>query len=215
MICVSVAEQSLEMCVNALQGIDFAEICLDTFDQVSLEDMRMLFSIPERAIAICRPERCTNQEMLRRLLMAMDVGAQFIDIDLEAPDEIKESVIKKAKEVGVQVIVSFHNYQRTPQQAELEHVISWCFDSGADIAKIACHVNDDRDNARLLGLLNIRKKLIIIGMGDKGKITRLASPVMGGFCSYSSCCKGKETAKGQLPFKDTQEIVEALRGFVS
>ena len=67
-------------------------------------------------------------------------------------------------------------------------------------------VHSSRDNARLLGLLDDSKKIVVIGMGDKGRITRIAAPLLGSPFTFASLSKGKETAPGQID----KEKLEAL-----
>ena len=93
----------------------------------------------------------------------------------------------------------------------LLEIINRCFNSGADIAKIVCKVNSSKDNARLLGLLDSEKKLAVIGMGEKGKITRCLSPLLRGVFTFASISKGKETAQGQIAFSEMNEIQKVFK----
>ena len=94
---------------------------------------------------------------------------------------------------------------------ELEQTIGWCFESGADIAKIACMANGEDDAARLLGLLDRKRRLIVIGMGEKGKITRVAAPLLGSEIAYASAGEGKESAPGQIEEKELERLMKAMK----
>jgi len=83
-------------------------------------------------------------------------------------------------------------------------IVALCFESGGDIAKIACKVNSERDNARLLGLLDSGRDVIVIGMGEKGRITRIVAPLLGSPFTYAAPARGRETADGQ-PDRETME----------
>ena len=207
MICVSIAKEHPLDCIPILQEVDFAEIRLDALKDPSLEDIRKIFSTTTKTIATCRPNNTVDDmTRIQWLFEAMDSGASFVDIEVDSQDQYKKAIINKAKEYNCSIIVSFHNYKRTPNTPELEQIINWCFDSNADIAKIACHVNNNKDNARLLGLLDNEKPIIIIGMGQKGKITRITAPLLGSPFTFAPYNHDNETAKGQIPLDLLQEL---------
>jgi 3-dehydroquinate dehydratase-1 len=113
------------------------------------------------------------------LKSAIRHGASYIDIEVESNDAYKNELKKAAADAGCESIVSYHDYEKTPVMRELEQIISWCFEGGADLAKIACQVNSISDAARLLSLYSLGKPVISIGMGEAGRITRIAAPLLG------------------------------------
>ena len=64
--------------------------------------------------------------------------------------------------------------------------VAACFDAGADIAKIACKSHAEPDNARLLGLLDDPRQIVIVAMGAKGRITRALAPLLGSPFTFAS-----------------------------
>lgn len=210
MICVSIAEETFEKCLYALKGIDFAEIRIDKM-AVEVEDVKKIFNQHPKLIATCRPGRVDDKKRKELLLVAIEAGAAFVDVEVESDDEYKNTIIEKARPAGCLVIISYHNFEKTPQRVELEHILNWCFDSGADIAKIACRVNSEKDNARLLGLLNETRSLVVAGIGDKGKISRVVAPLLGSPFTYASLIAGKETAEGQIDKETLKRIFQTLK----
>lgn len=210
MICVSIAEETLEKCLRALKGIDFAEIRIDKM-AIGVEDVKKIFSQHPKLVATCRPSTMDDKKRKELLLTAIAAGAAFVDIEVEFSDEYKKVIVEKARSAGCRVIVSYHNFEKTPQRAELEHILNWCFDSGADIAKIACRVNSEKDNARLLGLLNETRSLVVTGIGDKGKISRIVAPLLGSPFTYASLIAGKETAEGQIDKESLKRIFQTIK----
>ena len=79
-----------------------------------------------------------------------------------------------------------------------------------DIVKIACKVNSNRDNARLMSLLDNDMKMIVLGMGEKGKITRLFSILLGGFCSFAAVDSKRRTAEGQFTVDELNDYIKRL-----
>lgn len=209
MICVSIAENGFRNCLKALRGVHFAEIRMDK-TSLTQKEIEKIFSLQKKLIATCRPpiDEKTRVHLLEK---AIDFGASFVDIELNSSKKFKQKILKKAKTKRCKVIVSFHDFKKTPSRKTLLQTIKRCFNSGADIAKIACKVNSPKDNARLLGLLESEKKLVVVGLGKKGKITRIVSPLAGGEFSFASLSKGKETADGQIAFLEMKKIQEALK----
>lgn len=153
LICVSIHELTAEACLYALKNLSFAEVRIDAMNAV-IEDMRKIFSQPLTLIATFRPERpaaskgMTSDADTRKqfLVAAIDAGASYVDIEVESGSGYRREIIERARSKGCKVIISFHNYHKTPEADELAGITSRCFSEGADIAKIACKVNSERDS---------------------------------------------------------------------
>ncbi len=198
MICVSIAEPTPGGCLAALKGIEFAEIRLDRMDTSEEDVGRVFFSGPGSSPP-AGPGVLPDARRLALLRAAVSAGAAYVDIEVEAGASYKRAARREARAAGCGVIVSFHDLKMTPPRAALAGVIDRCFASGADIAKIACRVRYPKDNARLLGLLDDDRALVVVGLGKTGKITRVMGPLAGGRFSFASRAKGRETAGGQIP----------------
>lgn len=210
MICVSIAEHGFQGCLKALNGIRFAEVRLDKMPLTDKE-IKKVFSLPKELIATCRIGKFGEAKRLRVLGKAIGAGASFVDVELESSKRFKQKILKKARENGCRVIISFHDFEKTPSRKALLKTIERCFDSGADIAKIACKVNHEKDNARLLGLLDSQKKIVVVGMGNKGKLTRIIAPILGGVFSFASTSTAKQTALGQISAEKMKKIMGAIK----
>jgi len=212
MICVSIASEGLDACMKALDGVDFAEIRLDK-TKLSDEEVKKVFSLPKKLIATFRENNIASEDERKRALMiAIDAGASMVDVELEGREEYRKEIVEKAKEKGCSIIISHHDYDKTPQREELLRIVDNCFEKGADIAKVACKANSVQDSARLLGLLDSEKKLVVIAMGEYGRITRVAGPLLGSQFTFASQSSGKETAPGQLERKTMEELLKTIEG---
>lgn len=211
-ICVSIAEKTVEECLASMAGLELAEIRLDALEPVHLtpENLRRIFSAPPKLIATCRPGRIDEQRRLQVLQGAITAGAAMVDVEVESADSFKDEVVQMARLRGCKIIVSFHDPRHTPSSAELEHVVRWCFDAGADIAKVACTVQEPRDNVRLLGLLDSGKPVVVVGMGPKGRAVRLLAPLLGSPFTFAARRSGKETAPGQMSVQETSERMRRI-----
>lgn len=204
---VSIGEDTVEKCVNALEGVDFAEVRLDLVKGLDVQGVERIFAMQKKLIAACRPSQGLSEEVRKGLLLAaVDRGAAYVDVEVDSPDWLKQEVVTAARKKQCKVIVSFHDFEKTPKREELLHVVEWCFECGADIAKIACKANDKRDAARLMGLLDCDKALVVVGMGENGRVTRVAGPLLGSVFSYASIERGRETADGQIDIDTIKRI---------
>jgi 3-dehydroquinate dehydratase-1 len=210
MICVSIAEPTLDDCLAAVKGLDFVEVRVDKTG-LSLVDVKQLFAEPVKMIATCRPGTRTEDERVAVLLAAVAAGAAYVDIEVDAPRASREAVLAAARGKGCRVIVSYHNFTETPLKHHLLQVIEECFDLGADIAKIICRVQNSQDCVRMLSLYESRKNVIALGMGPLGVITRIAAPFLGAPLTYASLAPGKETAEGQPDLKTLEAVMKFVR----
>jgi len=210
MLCVSLAERSAAAVVKALRGRPFAEIRLEAIEDLTEAGIRTIFSGPGRKIATFRPGRVPEKARLRLLRAAVRAGAEYVDLEMESLGEESRKLIREAKRRRCRMIISYHDAKGTPPRAALERLRSLAFAAGADIFKIACRSRNGRDNARLLGLLDDPRPTIVVGMGPKGVITRIAAPGLGAPFTYASPAPGRQTAPGQIPATVLSRVWKAI-----
>jgi len=210
-ICVSISDCTATECLKALAKVKAAEIRLETISGIDEAAVKWIFGSKAKVVATCRPGKMPYEKRKKLLLSAIKAGAAYVDIEVDAPDDYKKEIVGAASDAGCEVIVSFHDHEKTPVREELEQVIGWGFDSGADIVKIACSVNSEQDGARLLGLLDKERKLIVVGMGGKGRLVRVVAPLLGSQMAYASNGKGKGTAPGQMTAEELENAIKAIR----
>ena len=105
------------------------------------------------------------------------------------------------------IIGSYHNFNNTPSYNELLNIYNNIkqYDF-VDVVKIVTNVINDNDNIELVKLLiNKDKDIIILGMGEKGKITRIISPLLGGYLTFASV-DNNISASGQIFLNDLIQI---------
>ncbi len=214
MLCVSLANLDFAQCRAALLELKLAEIRLDKLN-FTLQQVHEIFSLPVKSIATCRPGGFHEAERAALLLAAVNHGAHYVDIEIEAADSFKQAISAAARNQKCRVIMSYHDFEKTPPAAELKAIIARCFAAGADIAKIACQVHSEADCARILGLYDRetgdKRQILAFGMGEKGKITRIAAPLLGAPFTYSALYPGGETAPGQLDQETLRKILDLVR----
>lgn len=210
MICVSIADVIADEACRIIQEHEISEVRLDRI-QFKERDLERIFT-SGRTVATFRPVDGTDDGKRKDILKsAIRHGASYIDIEVESNDAYKNELKKAAADAGCKSIVSYHDYEKTPVMRELEQIISWCFEGGADLAKIACQVNSISDAARLLSLYSLGKPVISIGMGEAGRITRIAAPLLGAPFTYASLDAARETAPGQIDSATLKKIIDMIR----
>ena len=130
----------------------------------------------------------------------------YIDIDLSAP----KNLIRKINDISpkTKIIISHHDFKKTPETKEVKKIISKMIRKGADIIKIATQANKITDGIRMLSILSqLNSPAIIICMGKEGRITRTTGHLFGNYLMYAPLTKGERTAEGQLTVNELKEII--------
>ncbi len=199
---------------NAIQraerlGLDIAEARIDQFEMFDqsyvLEQLGRFTGTP--VIATIRAEseggkwRLTESERLA-LFRAAVSRADALDVELSS-SKILDDVIEASGSAGKPVIVSWHDFEATPDFEVLLKQTDRARNKGADLIKIATAINEPEDVRTLARLLIERAEhnLVVIGMGSKGLLTRLCFPALGSLLTY--CFLDQPTGPGQLHFDDT------------
>lgn len=206
MICASIAEKDLNKCIESIVKVEMAEIRID-LAEFNNEEIKKVFSLGKKMIATCRPGKIRDEERAEVLKIAIGAGATYIDIEYDAPKEYKNDLIDFAHSHQCDVIISYHNYEKTPELEELESIVHNCYAQGADLAKIATHVNVNRDNSKILSLYKAPGRLVAIGMGDLGKISRIVAPFLGAEFTYASLNDSDATAPGQISYERLNQFI--------
>lgn len=210
MVCISLAERDVTKCIQTLQDIELAEIRLDLVGY-SLEDVQNVFSLDRKLVATCRPDKYEADLQLEYLKTAIEAGASYVDIEYEASESYRLELIKSAREKGCDVIISYHNFETTPSSLKLNKIIDEMVEMGADVAKIATMINNMRDVANIFSLYSRKNRLVALGMGEQGKITRLLAPILGAEFTFATLANGEETAPGQLTRDQLLEAIELIK----
>ena len=194
-----------------MQGADLIEIRLDYFKKISDDELVKLLEIIElpKIFTVRKKEegghlQSSEDERIEFLKKCIEFKPEFIDIEYNTSN-IKE-LLKLAKNLSVQTIISYHNFSNTPELNELKIILSEIEILDGDISKIITKANDIDDNLKVLSLIKYtKKKIVTFAMGEKGIISRVFSPYFGGFFTFASI---KElTAPGQINIENMRKIL--------
>ncbi len=133
---------------------------------------------------------------------------QLSCIDVEMTSRLCRPLCRKAEALGKSIIVSWHDFKRTPGRGKLNERVKKILDYPCAIPKIATMVKNLDDVRSLLTLLeaDARRPVCIIGMGDIGIRTRVVFPAMGSCLAYGYL--DSSVAPGQL---SSGELVQFFR----
>jgi 3-dehydroquinate dehydratase-1 len=177
---------------------------------LSEKEVQILFSEPCTLVATCRPGKLTTEERLNLLSLAIQNGARYVDVEIESEASYIQKIREIARENGVKLIISWHNFELTPDPGEIEDIISKARVQGADIVKIATMARNREDSSLVLGLYSRHNDIIAFCMGEEGKITRAAAPFLGAEFTFAALDESRATAPGQLSLEAMEKIRELL-----
>jgi 3-dehydroquinate dehydratase type I len=209
MICVALAEKNVSRCIQLAHQYDLSEIRIDLCE-FGTEEVKEVFSCGAQLVATCREGEYSLEKRRDLLILAMQSGARYVDIELESEYGYKMNLCCAAKENNCQIIISYHNFEKTPSLSELQQIVKTGFSYGADIVKIATMVNEPKDNAALMGLYESGQRLIVFGMGEKGKISRIVAPLLGAEFTFAAVDEAGKTAPGQIPVEKLKVLLSMI-----
>ena len=195
---------------------DLLELRLDVMESFHLPDMIQEASRP--VIVTCRSRKegghgfSDDEARARHLLNAIENKADYVDLEYSMPPNLRDQILRNRRES--KIIASIHIIDSTPSREELERILNDLAGMGADIVKIVTRAQQPEDNLRVMDLIPRAKemglKIIALCMGEKGRISRVASLLFGGFLTFASLDQGEESADGQIPVEEMREILAAF-----
>ncbi len=230
-ICASIIEHSVEeflRSVRQIDGADFIEIRADGLKVKSSreylpETKKLLNNVKAQSelpiLLTVRNEkeggvfRGSESERARVIFESLKL-VEGIDIELRMQPELRDEIIEEAKKNNVDIVISYHDFNSTPDVDTLLSILEEQESAGATIAKVATRANSGKDVLKLLNLLQAAKEkinipVIGISLGEEGRISRVAAPLLGSIATYGYV--GRETAPGQLEVKKLREILDLMR----
>ncbi|WP_020007866.1 type I 3-dehydroquinate dehydratase [Salinicoccus albus] len=132
----------------------------------------------------------------------------IVDIEFFMYEDIVDQLIGKAKDRGVAVILSRHDFQSAPHFDEMMATYKDMYTRGGDILKIAYKPENGRDVLSVLSAVYDARQqfdcqVVGIAMGEAGKITRVAGGVFGSCLTYGHLVN--QAAPGQIHAETLKE----------
>lgn len=230
MICTTIQNSTAEQILEILQNCEMAEIRLDRCP-LTYNEIDAIFSSDVPLVATCRiSEVAEREESLqdlpeqsrmikamqiaeKRLVRAIEAGARYVDVEMEAQKQMSKRVRQAAHENGTVFIRSYHDFEGTDSVDGLKALVEKCVYHGADLVKIVTTAQTDHDADRLMSLYewcageksqgNDRVAaladggLIAFCMGEAGRQSRMDCLRHGAPFTYAAVSNEETAAPGQ------------------
>jgi len=148
---------------------------------------------------------------IRILIQAAEAGFKYVDVELTSAK--LEALLEEIRSYGAEPIISFHDFEKTPPLKDMERIIRSEIEARAEICKLVTTARDIEDNLECLLLtrkMSRLTKIVCFAMGQKGLISRLLSPIFGGYFTFASLDEDLKTAPGQLSIDDLKMLYAKL-----
>ncbi|VAX35798.1 hypothetical protein MNBD_UNCLBAC01-323 [hydrothermal vent metagenome] len=196
------------------RGINILEIRVDLFKNLDLKFIQenvhhrkktkipLLLSIRNDIAEGAQSNNTISDQLKFEIFQTLISDIDAVDIELSS--KIISDVMKVAKEHHKGIIISSHNFNKTPKADDLEKIFTDAKQYG-DIIKIAAQANT-LDDVATLAAFTIKHKdgnLITMSLGPIGTISRISFPALGSLLTYSFI--GQPFAPGQISLYKLKE----------
>ena len=211
-ICASITNTDLKAVRRVESQVDLFEVRIDLIGDDWQEVTRQLTK-PWIACNRSAAEGGLWQEnearRIEKLLQAIDLGAEMVDIELRTKNLANiVKLIKRRKKC----LLSYHNLEKTPPFATMKQIVQQQMKAGADICKVVTTARSFEDNASVLRLIPEFPEtgVVAFAMGPLGTTSRVLCPLVGGEFTYASVVKGQESAPGQITVGELRAIYDMV-----
>ena len=151
-------------------------------------------------------------ELNQRMADAGDVD--ILDFELFMGDDVCREFCEYAHERGKTVIISNHDFDKTPNDQEIVERMCKMRALGADVPKVAVMPGNAEDVLTLLSATNQYANahadgpLITMSMGRLGQLSRISGEIFGSALTFGSTTR--TSAPGQLDIADLKYVLDVL-----
>lgn len=158
--------------------------------------------------------RLSPEEYEQRLTALLEKGGfGLVDIELACGEERIPRLVSLAKRQGIGVVISKHDFAKTPPSEEIAAALRKMKALGADLPKYAVMPHTPEDVLSLLSATRQASReigpVITMSMGELGKLTRACGGVFG--CCLTFGAGQSASAPGQIGAEDLRAILEDLQ----
>jgi 3-dehydroquinate dehydratase I len=236
-ICATTQKKALRDIPKGLPLCDLLELRMDQIQGGDLQELiqYMRCLAPEKPVLVT--SRKTTEKNDRRpnvldkkkatgvageakrwemLQEAVRLGVDYVDVELEDNDTRVRELSRLIREFGsrTRLICSHHDFSGTPTVKQLKNIYLTCLKKGADVVKIVPYANATEDNLRVLELLvwakEKEKGIIAFCMGEEGRLSRVAAPLLGALFTFAALDRRTAAAPGQMAAKDMKNVLGIL-----
>ena len=168
--------------------------------------------LSEQGLYASQPRKGRNpaEELAEnQLLKAIEAGAKYVDLEVEAPPMMGRKIRQACQEYGTMLIRSFHDFEGTPPEATLLSLLEKGRRFGGEVVKIVTTASCKADADRVLALYREAEPgtLVAFCMGPEGRESRLEALKQGAPFTYACLTAEEATAPGQWTAAEMDEAV--------
>ena len=211
----SLSPDIVEWRVDGYRGAEDTEKCLAALDdlRLALGDVPLIFTCRIQAEGGMQPmDPKTRLALIEAAIRSG--GIDIVDIELSNDETFIDAVRSAAGDNGVKLILSYHDFQKTPDEDGIVDKLLQAQMQGADIAKVAVMPTGAADVLTLFqATLKARTEavtipLITISMAREGLISRIAGGLFGSDITFA--IGQASSAPGQIPIGDLRQAMSLL-----
>lgn len=202
----------LEWRVDFFDSIDNTAAVIETAQAIKMRAGQVPVLFTRRSIIEGGEKITLNEDQLIALYEAVCVSKSIDLIDYEMANDAGNiaKVRDAAKANDIKLVLSFHNFSRTPDLESLVQKFLMADQLGADVAKIAVMPRGLEDvltllSATLQASKTLRIPLISMSMGPYGSLTRLFGWTFGSALTFA--VGATSSAPGQIPIEDLNAVL--------
>ncbi len=224
-VCIPIVETGLEKALTAIRkSTPLADLIELRVDYMRSPELPVLLDGRRRSFIVTNRRREEGGQVqgdegarVRILEEAVRLDVDYVDIEMRSPRPFLQTLMahQKAKNAKTRIILSYHDFRRTPPQRDLEKLCDRMVRLGADVMKIVTLARSWEDNLSVLALIPYAKergqKITAFCMGEKGKMSRVMAPLLGAAWTYASLSTDRVSAPGQITVGEMRRIWEGLR----
>lgn len=138
----------------------------------------------------------------------------YIDVELSCGSDKIDALRRFLETCGISMIISYHNFEKTPARDEILSILASEIESGAGVAKIALMPQSEEDVLCLMSAtLETRRMypdtpLITMSMGEMGSISRVSGGFFGSDLTFA--VGSKASAPGQISVDSMKRCFHVL-----
>jgi 3-dehydroquinate dehydratase-1 len=143
----------------------------------------------------------------RNLLLEFMRRAAWVDVEFQSAGPL-DAVLRAAAVHHLGIIISFHDFQTTPDRSQLDDIVSGALSLGADIVKVATRTDTQEQLQTLLDLFERNhgaQKVVAMGIGKLGGISRVEFARRG--CRLNYAHLGSPATAGQLSLRGLRQAL--------
>ncbi len=215
--CLPIIKASKTEVLDTIQGnlddYSYFEVWLDYVDGADETFLKQLTDLlGDRLVVTFRRQNLEAPRMdaaeRQKLLESLSNSPVFVDLDVKT----QQAELDQSKDL--KLIVSYHNYQETPDTLQLETIIDTMKAYQPAVYKLSTLCQTAEDAVRLLQqLLKLKSSglnVIVSGMGAHGAVTRVFGSIWGNEMVFAPLTAEEGSAPGQLTRQQLETIFKEL-----